>query len=503
MTTTIPSYLRVHFDQEHSDPPQTEPNRDSIHDFWNAYADATGWRIDNRTLHNDAPLVLHPAVTVDSIKSIESEPDTAVSRMVAMRLAESAAQLERRLEQNRQALRRQEIELASRAPILLGESDQTRLADRIEQTLADAATACGCNAAAMYMLDDDTQYLKTRSVFGLPPQRLEEQPRPLRGSRSDLEAMVQGVVAIDDLQDCSIDTWNCPEPVAAGICAVIQSDDVPIGTLWLFRNDRARFGAAEAAAARLAASQLSLLLSLACPDRNRSIESVHEPIRDVAQWQHEALPVGAELAAGWRVDGMIESPRPWATGWHMWDILPDGTLILAIAEAVDPSLIGAMNAAIARAALAAHTGYRHSPGQLLQRVSDTLWQTSTGEQLVSMLYLQVDPETGEGEVASSGTITAMIGNRYGFRPLVDGSSEPLNTHIDARCTTKSFRMMPGETLLGYNRGIVTEGATQTMLGEGIRTAMQSSDSNPLARIRRTLANLPLHQERDAVTLLRQ
>ena len=68
------------------------------------------------------------------------------------------------------------------------------------------------------------------------------------------EAMVQTVVTIDDLNACSIDTWNCPAsaaagPFAAGICAAIQCDDVPIGTLWLFRNERAEFSIAEAAAA--------------------------------------------------------------------------------------------------------------------------------------------------------------------------------------------------------------------------------------------------------------
>ena len=50
--------------------------------------------------------------------------------------------------------------------------------------------------------------------------------------------MVQGVVAIDDLNPTSIDTWNCPEEsAAAGICAVIQNDDVPIGTLWLYKYE--------------------------------------------------------------------------------------------------------------------------------------------------------------------------------------------------------------------------------------------------------------------------
>jgi hypothetical protein len=122
---------------------------------------------------------------------------------------------------------------------------------------------------------------------------------------------------------------------------------------------------------------------------------------------------------------------------------------------------------------------------------------------MSMLYARVDPESGEGEVAAAGSIAAMIGSRYGYRPLVDGRNDPLNTHIDACCFAETFRMMEGETLLAYTGGLIRDGASQMSLGEQVRSAMQSDDANPLARIRRSLAGMPLSQERGAVTLLRQ
>lgn len=510
VTKPIPPYLRVHRGDEPDEIESPELPRLTVDDFWTSFSDATGWRIDRRSSRRGGEFELIPAVSSDAVEQggIDAETRAAVGRKAAEQLAMSAIELEQELSANREAIRRQEAELAMRAPILTSDSDCIRVADRIERTLADAVAACDCDAAAMYMLDEDTQNLSTRAIFGLPPKRLEQPPRPLRGSRGDLEAMVQMVVTIDDFNDQTVDLWNCPETptggrFAAGICAAIQSDDVPIGTLWLFRRDRASFGLAETAAARMAAAQLSLELSLAPHLRSEPTGHDPEPARDIAQWQFDALPIGVELAEGWRVDGMLESPRPWATGWHDWDVLPDGTMMLAIAEAVDDSAKGALNAAVARAALTAHTGYRHTPKQLLQRVSDTLWQTSTSEQLVSMLYIRVDPETGEGEVASSGSIAALIASRYGYRPLVQGSGDPLNTYIDAGCKTETFRMQKGETLLAYSRGTVQDGATQTMLGDGVRTAMQAGDVNPLAHLRRQLVDLPLTSERGALTLLRQ
>jgi hypothetical protein len=345
--------------------------------------------------------------------------------------------------------------------------------------------------------------LKARAIFGLPAQRLEESPRSLRGSRADLEAMVQEVVAIEDLRGSAPETWNSPEPFASAICASIESDGVPIGTLWLFSDEARSFGNSEPAVARFAASQLALELTHASLDSPADLKSLRTPIRDLAQWQYESLPVGASVAPGWRVDGLIESPNDWATGWHVWDVLPDGTLMIAIAEAVDRSTKGAMNAAIARAALAAHTGYRHTVRQLMQRVSDTLWQTSTAEQLMSLLYARIDPESGEGELAYAGSITAMIASRYGFRPLCDGSTEALNTNLDARASVKTFRLLKGETMMAYTQGFRTDGATQLMLGNSLRGAMQAGDVNPLARVRRAIADAALEQERGAISLFRE
>ena len=334
----------------------------------------------------------------------------------------------------------------------------------------------------MYLLDDDTKTLKARAVYGLPPNRLQRPPRELRGSRGDLEALVQDVVCIDALNDSSIDTWNCPEPAASAICAAICNASVPIGTLWLFANRNNEFNPADAAAARLASTQLALQLELAHARNEESLQrQTTDVLRDMAQWQYMSLPVGSKLADGWLPDGMIESPNDWAIGWHTWDVLPDGTLMIAMAEAEDQSLAGAMAAATCRAALTAHTGYRHTPRELMQRISDTLWQTNAGEQLVSLLYARIDPDSGEGEVTSAGNITAIISSRYGYRPLIEGSSPLLTSHIDSRCEITSFRMSVGEALLAYGPGLERDERSQMKLGDQLRTCMQRGDCASLGR----------------------
>ena len=115
---------------------------------------------------------------------------------------------------------------------------------------------------------------------------------------------------------------------------------------------------------------------------------------------------------------------------------------------------------------------------------------------------RVDPETGEGEIASAGNVTALIANRYGYRPIVDGKGPPLTSHIDARCVAETFRMGRGESLIAYGHGVVQDGAQQRMIGESVRTSMQQGDFNPLASLRRQLAGKELRNERGLVSLVR-
>lgn len=505
VSKTIPSYLRIHRE------PNQRPSRPealgitTLEQFWQAYSEATGWRIDRHGSHAVSKPHLLPALVADAMATAEeAESSPAVSKSTAANLAEAAGELVGQLKSAQETIRRQHAELASRAAVIPSDEARDDLADELARILSEAATACDCDAAAMYLLDDDTRYLDSRAIHGLPEDRLAAPPRELRGSRGDLEAFVQGIVTVDDVSASPIDTWNMPESFPAGICASINEGDLPIGTLWLFAAEPTRFTTAQKAAAGLAASNLGGEVARFATQSEPILASVpRTAVCDLAQWQLRTLPAESQPAQGWIADGMIESHQDWAVGWHVWDVLPDGSLMVAIAEATDPSASGAMTAAVGRAALTAHAGYRHTPQQLCRRLGDTLWQTNTGDQLLSLLYARVDPETGEGEVASAGHLSAMIANRYGYRPLADGKSDPLGVHIESHSTADTFRLLPGETLFAFGPGLVADGATQQRLGEALRDAMRNAGTTPLASVRRATADLPLRHERGALSLTRR
>ncbi|MCH1496666.1 MAG: SpoIIE family protein phosphatase [Rubripirellula sp.] len=499
MTKTIPDYLRLH---GQTVPVLTEPpsQQSSLEAFWQSYSDVTGWRVDQKTLDRGEVGIL-PAV---NLQTSEMNSEIAVSKLSATRLAEAANGLVRELETNREKIRQQEVELAARAPILGTEAARQTLSKQIDAILQRAVTGTGCQAAAIYLLDEDTQQLHCRISHGLPSNRIEQAPRSLRGSRGDLQAMVDRVVAISDLKGQDSETWGSPEPdYSSAICATIESDGVPVGTLWIFNDQRKDFSVAETTVAELSAYEIGERLRQASSEKQQVQELRNEPAQDLAQWQFESLPVGSLVASGWRVDGMLESPRPWAKGWHLWDILPDGTLMIVLAEAVDDSVKGAMTAALARAAVTAHTGYRHKPADLLQRVSDTLWQSSTAEQLLSLLYARIDPFSGEAELACAGSLQAVVGNRYGSRSVCTPVSDPLNTAIEVDPVVESFHLQPGETFLAYTSGLAQSFSGSASISHALQDAMAAKDQNPLARLRRQIAKNELVHERGAVSLLRE
>ncbi|WP_164101506.1 PP2C family protein-serine/threonine phosphatase [Candidatus Laterigemmans baculatus] len=474
MSREIPNYLRLH-----SAEPRNRIRRpsqaDAASSFWRVFADTTGWCVDGQ--RSAATLRVRATVGAASVMSGDDVGELpTVPRDSAVQLAEAAAALTSRLAEAEQTIRRQEACLAASEaarvtsdPSRRGESsgrtesDERRLADAIAAILREGAEATRCDAAGLYLLDDKTSQLKLRAVSGLPTSRLSHPPRQLRGSLADLEALVGSVVTLDDT--AAMPEWSSPEPFAAAICVAVSVDDTPIGTLWFWSSRPTEFQAAEKAAAKLTASLLaSRLTSDTLTERMAAANRAVRPLRDAAAWQQRQQPLAVPLDENWQTSGWTESPQALAASWYHWDVLPDGMLALVLAEAHAAGLDAAMIAATARSAWQSHSNYRHDPGQMLRRIGDTLWQTNTGDQLVSLLYAQINPQTGEGSLASAGKLEGIIVSRYGYRPLVH-RSQPLGSEIDLQPRVSRLQLTGGETLLAYTPGLVTGSAGELSAGD--------------------------------------
>lgn len=527
--------------RKRSDRPDSDRSG-TVDQFLEAYAEVTGWRIDGDDGLDGPSFDLLPATTMDAMTTAEDlESTPAVGRSSARRLAEAAAALAQQWADSGPtdvaptSPSRQRN--TSRTTAQLGESlAPEKPADHLEQILADAVAGANFDAAAIYLLDDDTTELRLHALFGLDPSRCDLPPRSLAECRGDLEALVKGVVTIDDIHAGPVDSWDCPEPeFTAAICATICAAEFPIGTLWLFGHQAMPITPSEAAVARLAASHIASELwprveddQLETPtvyglDGLPSAPEIEESdlssspseagvspesdlagsfgIEDLARWQFQSMPAGSHMAEGWFADGMIESNLAWARGWHHWDVLPDGQIAWLMAESHDPALSGAMTSTFAKAAAISHLGYRHEPADLVRRIGDSLWQMGVADQTCSLVYVQIDPETGEGQIAAAGDIGAIIGSRFGHRPLVSPDGRPLGVDFDPSCQHRMFCLQPGETLLAFNPTIGRL-AEADRLGRQLCESIKQQPKRSLMGLRESIADRPLHDERSATMLVR-
>lgn len=517
--TTIPHYLRLHAGPRQPRPFTSRAAMDPVSRFWQAYTEATGWRVapfggehtgGAAAAVEQTPRCIRLRPVIDNalmgdLDALAQLP--VVRRDAAEQLALAGAELSRLFQQSLDAFEQQEAELAATATPVASTRAKDPIAARLQRVLDRALAATGCDAAAIYMLDEQTTTLKMRACAGLPQTRLLRPARPLRGSRGDLESLVRDVVLIDDLCGTQSTTWNSPEPYPAAIVVRLEEDELPVGTLWLWSNDPQNLSQRDAAAAQVAAVAVAAELARTKLSRERHRWTLtNGTIQSATQWQMRQLPPAMELSPGYFVDGWTESPRPWACSWHSWEILPNGLIAFALAEAESNELCGAMIAATARAAFAAHSHYRHNVTEMLARLSDSLWQTNTGDQIVSMLYGHLNPENGEGSVASAGSCQAIIAGGRGFRPVCSGlQSDPLASRIDCRLAQTEFRLQPGEALVAVNPGVLdtATGLTQAAWADAVRQAVVKPDCPILPAIRRALADRPLERERAGLMVFRQ
>src|SRR5262245_44568210 len=220
----------------------------------------------------------------------------------------------------RRALWEREAELAAGVPVASRPDEEPHLAERLESVLKGGAEAVGCQAAALYLLDETTTTLKLRAAFGLPPERLLAAARPLRGSVADLEALVGHAVVLEDTS--LLPHWRCPEDFPAAVCVPVSSPTTPLGTLWVFCNQHRDFAPEETnlieiVAGRLAADlEREMLLATGA-----GAKRIEQQLDAAARWQADRLPCVAPLLDDYEIAGWTRQAGMIGGDFHDWAVL--------------------------------------------------------------------------------------------------------------------------------------------------------------------------------------
>ncbi len=133
--------------------------------------------------------------------------------------------------------------------------ESARLASRLRDVLKTGAKALGgFDAAALYLLDDETTRLKIRALWGLPTDRFLDPPRPLRGARADVEALLGSAVVLNEAY--LAEAWKAPEDFDCSLCVPVASETTILGTAWYFSNKKREIEARELETLELIAGRI-------------------------------------------------------------------------------------------------------------------------------------------------------------------------------------------------------------------------------------------------------
>lgn len=462
MSRPIPEYLRLHV--EETPPPALSlaaPTEDAAEDALDRLCDsfrlATGWSLLRgggpaplqspevlwaRNLASAGELPNHLAIHRTPGKStIDLQSDL----LPLCDLLDAVADLADQLHNTRQALVEREAELAVGIPLAAHPREPAHFSHRLRAILRGGAAAAEAQAAALYLLDDDTSHLKLRGAWGLPDERLLAPARPLRGAIADLEALTGHAVAIEDVR--LLPHWKSPQDFASALCVPVSSSTTPLGTLWVFGDCVRDFTARqtemlEIVAGRIAAElERQVLLSSA----SESCDSPRDADQ-LAQTQDAQLPIGPISIDGWEVAAACHRGRPAGGDFFDWFARDDGALALAVGGALSRRLPATMTAQLIRGAAKSALLANMPAEKLVRHVADVLWTSTPGDEHAALASVVLTEKSDTVEFCSAGPLGAII-----VRPIRPTSiwqaAVPMGSDPDAIYRGVKHSIQTGEALV--------------------------------------------------------
>jgi PAS domain S-box-containing protein len=170
--------------------------------------------------------------------------------------------------------------------------------------------------------------------------------------------------------------------------------------------------------------------------------------------QRSLLPDQLPSVPGLALDARY-LPRSTEVGGDWYDVfrLPDRRLAVAVGDVMGKGLLAAAGMGRVRNALRALALTDPRPAAVLAGLDRLFTATEREEQVTTVTYLVIDPETGEGQTGNAGHPPTLLMSP-GAMPVLDGAEAgtPLGWASPRR--QHAFRLPPGSTAVFYSDGLV-------------------------------------------------
>jgi PAS domain S-box-containing protein len=319
----------------------------------------------------------------------------------------------------------------------------------VADLVAGVQGVLGADAAAIFLADEHEALLIGASSCGTPPSSVDPIPfgegfagRVAR-SREPLFAHKPDPAELRDpgLRELEIDSLLAVPLLAQGAV---------IGVLEVCASPPHSFTADDLGMLRLAADRVAVALAHA---------QVSEREHDVAvTLQRSLLPErlpqlpGLEVAARYR-----PAAAEAGVGGDWYDVIPipGGSAGLVMGDVAGKGLAAASMVGRLRSALRAYALEGHDPAMVVQQLNRLVWTDAGESQMVTLLYLVVDPAEGVARWVNAGHVPPLLVGGNGRPRFLEGhASVPLGVLPFPSYEEVTVAMDPGSTVVLYTDGLV-------------------------------------------------
>jgi serine phosphatase RsbU (regulator of sigma subunit) len=182
-------------------------------------------------------------------------------------------------------------------------------------------------------------------------------------------------------------------------------------------------------------------------------ERIEQELRTARDIQQTFLPKEVPALPGWQLVPYYQPARE--VGGDFYDFLPfeDGRLGLVIGDVTDKGIPAALVMTATRTMLRTAARETTSPGQVLARVNDLLYEEIPAKMFVTCFYAILDPESGRVSYANAGHDLPYLRQKEGISELW-ATGMPLGLMPGSCYDEYEITVAPGENLLFYTDGLV-------------------------------------------------
>jgi serine phosphatase RsbU (regulator of sigma subunit) len=219
---------------------------------------------------------------------------------------------------------------------------------------------------------------------------------------------------------------------------------------------------------------------------------LEEEIQLASQIQKGLLPTTFPSGSGWATHALSLASKE--VGGDYFDAFTAGKrLHLAIADVSGKGVPAALLMSSLRAALRSHAQHLHSPAQVLERINDLLYESTSPEKFATFFYGRLDTERHELVYANAGHNYPILVHAGGRVEELSDGGLVLGIVPGARYADGRVQLGPGDTLFMYTDGVTeaTDGTDdefgperlQALLGQSIGLGAPALVDAVLAAVR--------------------